>query len=90
MQFVAIVNFSNTVLAVAVPLRFRLQAINSVLTHQNASKTFHSMLNFAEKKEIENVLTELSKQGYSFVSVNDLIYKDNYYLDHTGKQHKNT
>ncbi len=34
-------------------------------------------------------LTELSKQGYSFVSVNDLIYKDNYYLDHTGRQHRN-
>lgn len=35
---------------------------------------------------LDRVLTELSKQGYSFVSVNDLIYKDNYYLDHTGKQ----
>lgn len=38
---------------------------------------------------LDKVLTELSKQGYSFVSVNDLIYKDNYYLDHTGRQHKN-
>lgn len=38
---------------------------------------------------LDKILTELSKQGYSFVSVNDLIYKDNYYLDHTGKQHKN-
>ena len=35
---------------------------------------------------LDRVLTELEKQGYSFVSVNDLIYKDNYYLDHTGKQ----
>ena len=35
---------------------------------------------------LDRVLTELRKQGYSFVSVNDLIYKDNYYLDHTGKQ----
>ena len=35
---------------------------------------------------LDKVLTELEKQGYSFVSVNDLIYKDNYYLDHTGKQ----
>ncbi|MBQ4572924.1 MAG: polysaccharide deacetylase family protein [Clostridia bacterium] len=35
---------------------------------------------------LDRVLTELSKQGFSFVSVNDLIYKDNYYLDHTGKQ----
>ena len=35
---------------------------------------------------LDRVLTELEKQGYSFVSVNDLIYKDNYHLDHTGKQ----
>lgn len=39
---------------------------------------------------LDKALTELSKQGYTFVSVDDLIYKDNYYLDHTGKQHKNT
>lgn len=38
---------------------------------------------------LDKVLTELEKQGYSFVSVNDLIYKENYYLDHTGRQHKN-
>ncbi len=38
---------------------------------------------------LDKILTELSAQGYAFVSVDDLIYKDNYYLDHTGKQHKN-
>lgn len=38
---------------------------------------------------LDKILTELSKQGYSFVSVNDLIYKDNFYIDHTGKQCKN-
>ena len=38
---------------------------------------------------LDKILTELEKQGYSFVSVNDLIYKDNFYLDHTGRQHKN-
>lgn len=38
---------------------------------------------------LDNVLTELTKQGYSFVSVNDLIYTDNYSIDHTGRQHKN-
>ena len=38
---------------------------------------------------LDKTLTELSKQGYTFVSVNELIYKDNYYLDHTGRQHKN-
>ncbi len=35
---------------------------------------------------LDKILTELEKQGFSFVSVNDLIYKNNYYLDHTGKQ----
>ena len=35
---------------------------------------------------LDRILTELKKQGYSFVSVNNLIYKDNFYLDHTGKQ----
>lgn len=38
---------------------------------------------------LDKILTELSKQGYSFVSVEDLIYKDNFYIDHTGKQCKN-
>ena len=38
---------------------------------------------------LDIILTELTKQGYSFVSINDLIYKDNFYLDHTGRQHKN-
>lgn len=39
---------------------------------------------------LDKILTELSKQGYSFVSVDDLIYKEDYYIDHTGKQCKNT
>lgn len=39
---------------------------------------------------LDKVLTELEKQGYSFVSVNDLIYKENYSIDHTGRQHLNT
>lgn len=38
---------------------------------------------------LDTILTELSSQGYTFVSVDDLIYKEEYYLDHTGRQHKN-
>lgn len=38
---------------------------------------------------LDKILTELSKQGYSFVSVEDLIYKEDYYIDHTGRQCKN-
>ena len=38
---------------------------------------------------LDKILTELEKQGYSFISVEDLIYKENFYIDHTGKQCKN-
>lgn len=38
---------------------------------------------------LDKILTELENQGYSFVSVNDLIYKDNYAIDHTGRQYLN-
>ncbi len=37
---------------------------------------------------LEKILTKLSKEGYSFVSVEDLIYKEDYTIDHTGRQHK--
>ena len=32
------------------------------------------------------ILGKLAGQGYSFVTVSDLIYKDNYYLDNAGLQ----
>ena len=59
------------------------RVVNS--TQNGAIILFHNGVeNTAEA--LDRVLTKLEKQGYSFVSVNDLIYKDNYYLDHTGKQ----
>ncbi len=39
---------------------------------------------------LDKILTELEKQGYSFFSVKDLIYMENYSIDHTGRQHKNS
>lgn len=49
---------------------------------------FHNGVeNTAEALDL--ILTELSSQGYTFISVDDLIYKEDFYLDHTGKQHKN-
>lgn len=35
---------------------------------------------------LPEILEKLSAEGYSFVSVDELIYQDNYYVDHTGKQ----
>ncbi len=58
----------------------RIENGSMVLFHNGVENT-------AEALDI--ILTKLSSQGYSFVSVEDLIYKEDYYLDHTGKQHKN-
>lgn len=37
-------------------------------------------------KALPELLCQLKNQGYEFVTVSDLIYKDNYYIDHTGMQ----
>ena len=39
---------------------------------------------------LDKILTELEKDGYEFVTVSELIYWDNYEIDHTGKQIKIT
>lgn len=35
------------------------------------------------------IFNSLIGRGYSFVTVGELIYKENYTIDHTGRQHKN-
>lgn len=41
------------------------------------------------KDALDTLLTNLEVQGYSFVTVSELIYKDNYTIDHAGKQISN-
>ena len=48
-----------------------------ILLHNGAENTAEAML---------TLLCELKNMGYEFVTVSDLIYKDNYYIDHTGMQ----
>ena len=40
-------------------------------------------------ESLDKILTELEGKGFSFLKVSDLIYKDNYTIDHTGRQIKN-
>lgn len=40
-------------------------------------------------KSLDKILTALEKNGFTFLKVSDLIYKDNYTIDHTGRQIKN-
>jgi len=38
---------------------------------------------------LSTIIEGLLNQGFEIVKVNDLIYKENYYIDHTGRQFKN-
>lgn len=48
-----------------------------ILFHNNAEQT---------PKVLDKLIKNIKKQGYEFVSLSELIYKDNYFIDHTGKQ----
>lgn len=49
---------------------------------------FHNNAKFTPEN-LPKVLKALKKEGYKFVTVSELIYKDDYSIDHTGKQYKN-
>lgn len=49
-----------------------------ILMHNGAKYT---------KDALEQVIIELKKQGYEFLTVSELIYKDNYRMDHEGRQY---
>ena len=38
---------------------------------------------------LPSIIEKIKDMGYEFSLVSDLIYKDNYYIDHAGRQHKN-
>ncbi len=48
-----------------------------VLFHNNATYT---------KEALPIILDRLQEQGYKIVPISELIYKENYYIDHTGRQ----
>lgn len=48
-----------------------------LLFHNNASQT---------PEILDRIIKELKSKGYEFVKVTEIIYKDNYYVDHTGRQ----
>ncbi|AZT90247.1 deacetylase [Caldicellulosiruptor changbaiensis] len=57
----------------------RVKSGSIILFHNNAKNT---------KYALPKILGELSKRGYQFVTVSELIYKNNYYIDHQGIQRK--
>lgn len=51
-----------------------------ILLHNGATYT---------KDALDIMLTKLEEQGFSFAKVSELIYRSDYYFDHTGKQFSN-
>ena len=50
-----------------------------VLFHNNAKYT---------PENLSKIITQLTKEGYEFVTVSELIYDDNYYINEKGEQIK--
>jgi peptidoglycan-N-acetylglucosamine deacetylase len=48
---------------------------------------FHNTAKYTPET-LPQIIEKLQQQGYSFVKVSDLIYKDNFYIDAAGKQIK--
>lgn len=48
-----------------------------ILFHVNAEQT---------PKVLDKIIKDIKKQGYKFVTVSEMIYMDNFFIDHTGKQ----
>lgn len=51
-----------------------------ILMHNGATHTATAL---------DALIKNLKNQGYEFVLMSDLIYKENYYMDHEGRQHEN-
>lgn len=55
----------------------KVQNGSIILFHINSEQT---------PEAIDRIIKELKKENYKFVTVSELIYRDGYYIDHTGRQ----
>ena len=63
--------------------------IRTVCEHKNLENGSIILLHNGSlytKDALDQMLTNIEQQGYSFTPLSSLIYTSNYYLDHTGKQ----
>lgn len=69
----------------------REQEIKHVLNHKNLKNgsivLFHNDAKYTPGA-LEPIILGLKEQGYSLVPISELIYKYDYYMDHTGRQIK--
>ncbi len=65
--------------------------INTVCGHKNLRNGSIILLHNGSTytaQALDELLTQLENQGYSFLPVSELIYKEAYSIDHTGRQYK--
>lgn len=65
--------------------------INTVCDHKNLQNGSIILLHNGSTytaQALDELLTQLENQGYSFLPVSELIYKEDYSVDHTGRQYK--
>lgn len=65
--------------------------INTVVNHKNLGNGSIILCHNGAKytaEALEAVITGLQEKGYEIVPVSELIYKDNYHMDVTGRQIK--
>ena len=68
-----------------------MSIIDKVCNHKSLQNGSIILLHNGSKytrDALDGLLSGLEEKGYSFVPVSKLIYKDNYSIDHTGRQFK--
>ena len=55
---------------------------------QNGSIVLFHTDTLCTAKALPSIIKELKEKGYELVTVSELIYKENYIIDHSGKQSK--
>lgn len=55
----------------------KVQKGSIILLHNSNKETVNAL---------DSIIKDLKAKGYEFVKVSDLIYKENYYIDYTGRQ----
>ncbi len=68
----------------------RQDILDRVLNHKNLTDGAIILMHNGAKytaSALDELISELKNKGYEFVPISELIYRENYTIDHTGKQH---
>ena len=63
--------------------------VNTVVNHKALTSGSIILMHNGAKytaQALQDVIDGLKEKGYSFVTMSELIMKENYYIDHTGRQ----